>query len=107
MAEVNHDSKIEELESAHGDVIAFVDNGELFAFKAPSQDVFEEYQIQIADNDARKKPAAFRVLCRKSCVHGKDQLEDLFKRRPAYPVRIADQLSKLAGSELEFISKKG
>lgn len=100
-----NDIKLEEIEREHGRVASAVIQGQLYAFRAPTLEEWEEYQDGLGK---RPRGACFRELSQITCVHPSlDELQQLFDRLPGIGARIADAVADLAGADIELTVKKG
>ena len=101
------EDKYAKIRAEHGDVVVAKIGGVEFIFKTPTQESYEDFQEKVV-KDRSNKSAAVREYCLRSLVEpGADALEAAFKKAPATAGKIADQLSTLAGAEIEVTIKKG
>lgn len=77
-------------------------DGHRFVFRKPTQDEYEDY-LEGVQTKQRRGPV-YRDLAQR-CVEGGDSEFQLvvkaFENNPAAPKRVCDQLTTLAGDELE------
>jgi len=98
-------SKLAELIREHGMCAHLEVGGQLFVFRAPTLEEWEDYQDKLVK---RTRGVCFRELAQVTCVYPSvDELQKLFERVPAVATRIADAVSDLAGADLELTVKKG
>lgn len=97
--------KLEELQREHGRVASAEIQGQLYVFRAPTLEEWEEYQDGLGK---RPRGACFRELSQVTCVHPSvGELQELFDRLPGIGARIADAVADLAGADIELTVKKG
>jgi len=100
-----HKKALDALWEAHGKVAHAVIENTLYAFKAPSQDEWEEHQSRLEKEKLRGP--VWRSLALLCCVtHTTEEIAELFEKYPGLPVRIADAISDLVGADIEFTVKK-
>lgn len=96
-------AKIAELREKHGELLV-IDNPKvgLFAFAKPSDANYSRFFDKVNKGEESRYSAA-KELARCSVVHpGVDEFDTLIARFPAVVNKLADGLSKLAGSTIEF-----
>jgi hypothetical protein len=94
-------AKLAELRKAHGDIASVEVQGELYAFRTPSQDEFEAYQSR-RQKGVDDPGVCYRDLAQKCCVTDQGALQELFKRKPAINVNFANRLAEMAGADIEL-----
>lgn len=99
-------AKLEEIKTQHEMCAHFEVGGQLFVFRAPELEEWEEYQEKLTKTTARGP--LYREISQLMLVYPTtlEPLQSLFKRSPAAATRIADAVTELAGADLELTVKK-
>ena len=106
------DALYEQLKATHRRAILIEIDGQLFGFRKPSQDEYEDWQevaIKFAAGATEKRiSTSYRELCLRTLVHGEvDRLAAVFEEYPAQPKEIGSELIELAKGALRLVVKKG
>ncbi|MFO7179580.1 MAG: hypothetical protein DIU78_012860 [Pseudomonadota bacterium] len=106
--ETSVSARIAQLQAEHGSLAHFVVGGQLFAFRKPTLEEWEDFQDSVSTG-RKKRGVAYRELAMRCLVEpgDLDALAALFERNPGFNARIGDALSDLAGADLEVTVKKG
>lgn len=71
----------------------------MMAFKCPELEPFEEYQTGVTADE--RPPMLYRQLCLSCVVYPEPEaMSAIFRKRPAWPIKIAPKLSRLAGDDV-------
>jgi len=106
MAQTENDKVFAELEAKHGECARLDFEGKLYAWRALTQDEFEEYRRR-ASKEGADIPVLNRELAQTSLVHPSlEEAQKFFQRKPIIPAKVSDKLAQMAGAEIEFTTKK-
>lgn len=105
-----HADLIATLKNKHGAIAVLVASAQLFAFRTPTLDEWEDFEHSIRPKDARVGPAR-RQLCLETLVYpegddGVARLRELFQRSPRAATMIGEELADLADAGIEVVVKK-
>lgn len=104
-------AEIEELEGKYGvlgeDFIFCKAGSTRIVLRRPDPDDYDKGQNNLR-NSRVKKSAVLRQICYDAAAEpDKEKLEAVFARYPHLPITLADELSILAGSDIQAVVKKG
>jgi len=100
-----HDEALKALRKEHGDIVYFTKGALLFAFRAPTQDEYENTHERIRKGDPLG--VVNRELCQLTQVSGTlEQLTQVFEKAPRIPMVVGDELAELAEGGIEVSVKK-
>ena len=110
---MDNKTKLDELQKQHGEVVSFTTKaGQLFAFRRPTLEEFEQYQQGMRKGQVG---VTHREICQATLVfpsaaNGQPDTQALhafFERAPLVSVRVSDELIVLSGDDIEVTVKKG
>jgi hypothetical protein len=88
------------LRAQHGALAEFTVGGVFLAFKAPTQEQWDEHKKKLRSPKHGKSPA-IREICQQCLVHPDlDGFAAVIAKKPAAPAVFADKLGELAGDTL-------
>lgn len=106
MAQTANDKTFAELEAKHGECARLEVAGKMYVFRALTLEEFEDYQARARKTDV---PGPLnREVSQVALVHpALEDLQALFKSKPAVAASVSDELVRMAGATIEFTVKKG